>query len=254
MTQPANVEQARAWDGDEGEHWTDHEDEYNGVGRRQDRYLFEAARILADDHVLDVGCGCGLSTRAAARRAGSGVALGLDLSGRMIERARERSRLEGPDNVTFEQAEAQTYPFAGQVFDVVISRFGAMFFADPVAAFANIGGAMRSGGRLTLLTWQEFRDNEWLADPDVVRRTLTGAGFGDVIVDPVREPICLGADAAKAFGFVSGLGITRGLLNDLDDAARASALDKLLAVLADHQTSEGVLFNSSAWLVTARRP
>jgi SAM-dependent methyltransferase len=183
-------------------------------------------------------------------------------------------------NVTFEQADAQVYVFADRVFDVVISRFGSMFFADPVTAFANIGDAMRSKGRLVLLTWQELRHNEWLtairgalaagrslpeppagapgpfglADPDAVRRTLTAAGFDDVTLDPVKEPLRLGADAADAFGFVSGLGITRGLLNDLGDAARGSVLDMLLAVLAAHETAEGVLFNSSAWLVTARRP
>lgn len=188
--------------------------------------------------------------------------------------------MEGPDNVTFGRADAQIYPLAGQVFDVVISQFAAMFFADPVAACANIGSSMRPGGRLTLLTWQELRDNEWLtairaalaagrslpeppagapgpfglADPDVVLATLTGAGFSDVTLEPVREPLHLGADAAEAFSFVSGLGIARGLLNDLDDASRASALDKLSAVLADHQTAEGVRFYPSAWLVTARQP
>ncbi|MEP6762119.1 MAG: FAD-binding protein, partial [Sporichthyaceae bacterium] len=123
--------------------------------------MFEAARILADDHVLAVGCGCGLNTRG--RWPGrSGVALGLDLSGRMIERARKRNRLEGPANVTCEHADAPVHPFEGRTFDLVISRFGAMFFADSAAAFANIGGAMRSGGRLALLSWQELRENEWL--------------------------------------------------------------------------------------------
>ena len=137
--------------------------------------------------------------------------------------------MEGPDNVTFGRADAQIYPLAGQVFDVVISQFAAMFFADPVAACANIGSSMRPGGRLTLLTWQELRDNEWLtairaalaagrslpeppagapgpfglADPDVVLATLTGAGFSDVTLEPVREPLHLGADAAEAFSFVS---------------------------------------------------
>ncbi|MDQ1537507.1 MAG: hypothetical protein QOE58_1900, partial [Actinomycetota bacterium] len=112
LMRSANVEQARAWDGDEGEHWTDREEEYNALGSRLDRYLFEAARILADDRVLDVGCGCGLSTREAARKARAGVALGLDLSGRMIEKARERSHVDDLDNVTFEQADAQVYVFA----------------------------------------------------------------------------------------------------------------------------------------------
>lgn len=276
----ANPEQVSAWDGDEGEHWTDYEDEYNAVVHRLDGYLLDAAHILPGDRVLDIGCGCGLTTRLAAGRAPSGHGLGLDLSSRMIDRARERSRLEGPHNVAFEQADVQIHSFEGQVFDVAISRFGAMFFTDPVAAFTNIGSAMRSGGRLALLSWQGLRDNEWLtsirgalaagrnlpdppagapgpfglADPEAVRRILTAADFQDVIVEAVKEPLRLGTEAADAFGFVSGLGITRGLLNDLDDAARSSALETLGAVLAAHQTAEGVLLDSSSWLVTAHRP
>ncbi len=280
ITELVNVEQARAWDGDEGEHWTEHEEEYNSVGRSQDRYLLGAARISPGDRVLDVGCGCGLSTREAARRAHSGAALGLDLSGRMIERAWERSRLEGLANVSFEQADAQVYSFERRDFDVAISRFGAMFFADPVAAFTNIGGALRPGGRLALLSWQQLRDNEWLtfiraalaagrnlpeppagapgpfglADPDAIRRILSASSFTQVSIEPVREPMRLGNEANDAYGFVRGLGITRGLLSDLDDTARANALDRLRSALVAHQTTDGVLFHSSAWLVTARRP
>lgn len=279
MTELVNVEQARAWDGDEGEHWTEYEKEYNSVGHRLDPYLFEAARISPTHRVLDVGCGCGLSTREAARRAHAGAALGLDLSGRMIERARERTRLEGPANVSFEQADAQVYSFERRGFDVAISRFGAMFFADPVAAFTNVGGALRPGGRLALLSWQQLRDNDWLtfiraalaagrnlpeppvgapgpfglADSDAIRRILAAAGFIQVSIEPVREPMRMGDEVDDAYDFVRGLGITRGLLSELDDTARAAALDRLRSALVAHQTPDGVLFDSSAWLVTAHR-
>jgi SAM-dependent methyltransferase len=279
-TDTANVEQASAWDGDEGDHWTDHEDSYNAAVRRYDPHLFEAARIAPDDHVLDIGCGCGLSTRDAARIAVSGLALGVDLSARMIERARQHSRAEALTNARFERADAQVHPFDRRASDVVISRFGAMFFADPVAAFVNIGGAVRSGGRLALLSWQALRENEWLvairealaagrtlpeppagapgpfglADPDGARRLLADAGFEDIALEAVSERLYLGADAERAFGFVSGLGITRGLLNDLDTAARTSTLEALMTTLAAHETAEGVLFHSSAWVVTAHRP
>src|SRR5438067_900610 len=80
----------------------------------------------------------------------------------MIARARERSRAERITNTRFEQADVQVYQFAGQTFDLAISRVGAMFCADPVAAFCNIGGALRPGGRLALLSWQELRKNQWL--------------------------------------------------------------------------------------------
>jgi SAM-dependent methyltransferase len=276
----ANAEQAAGWDGEEGDRWTEHEERYDASARRHGVRLLEAARISANDHVLDIGCGCGGSTRDAARAAASGLALGVDLSSRMIERARERSRAEGITNVRFEQADAQVYPFQERAFDLTISRFGAMFFGDPVAAFQNIGRALRPSGRLALLAWQELGSNEWvsalrgalaagrtlpqpptdapgpfgLADPARVRRILTAAGFEGVDLQDVREPVYFGTDADDAFNFVRTLGMTRGMLDGLDAATAERALEAARATLAEHDTGEGVFFDSRAWLITARRP
>lgn len=275
-----NVEQAAGWDGDEGDRWTEHEERYDAAARRHGRRLLEAARISADDRVLDIGCGCGGSTRDVARIAVSGMALGVDLSARMIARARERSRAEGLTNIRFEQADAQVYPFEEQSFDLAISRFGAMFFGDPVAAFRNVGRALRPGGRLALLSWRELGRNEWLsalrgalaagrtlpeppvgapgpfglADPGAVRRILADAGFEGVDLEEVNEPVYVGADADDASGFVRTMGVTKGMLGDLDEAATARALEALRTTLAAHETGEGVLLGSSAWLITAHRP
>ena len=280
METEANVEMAAAWDGDEGTHWAENSDRFDASVARHDRHLQAAAGISARDHVLDVGCGCGASTRLAAQMAVEGGALGVDLSARMLERARQRARDQGLTNVGFEQADAQVHPFESGAFDVVISRFGVMFFADPVAAFTNIGQALRPGGRLALLAWRRLADNEWLsvirgalaagralpeppagapgpfglAAPDDVRRILGSAGFEDIALDVVDEPARLGADADDAFGFLRGLGITRGLLDGLDEATVAAALDNLRAEMVAHDTGHGVLLDSSAWLITARRP
>jgi ubiquinone/menaquinone biosynthesis C-methylase UbiE len=105
---------------------------------------------------MDIGCGCGFSSRQAARLAASATVLGVDLSGPMIDHARRRSIDEGLTNTEFLQADAQVYPFAPRSFDVAISRFGAMFFGDPVAAFTNVAAALRPGGRLALLAWQDL--------------------------------------------------------------------------------------------------
>ena len=276
----ANVEQAAAWDGEEGDRWTKYEERYEATSRRHGRRLLNAAHITADEHVLDIGCGCGESTRDAARAAVSGMALGVDLSARMIARARERSRAEGLTNVRFEQADAQVYLFDRQVFDLAISRFGAMFFGDPVAAFRNIGRALRPGGRLALLSWRELGKNEWLlairealaagrtlpeppvgapgpfglAEADAVRRILAEAGFAAIDLEEVNEPVYLGTDGEDAFDFVHTLGITKGLLDGLDDTATARALENLRATLASHDSGEGVLLDSCAWLITAHRP
>jgi SAM-dependent methyltransferase len=206
--------------------------------------------------------------------------MGIDLSRRMIERARERSRAEGVTNAGFEQADAQVYPFEAQAFDLAISRFGAMFFGDPIAAFRNIGLALRPAGRLTLLAWQEIRKNAWqlairnalavgrtlpeppvgvpgpfgLADANVGRRILVEAGFEDIAFVEINEPICLGANADAAFAYVRTTGFTHGMLNGLDETVTARALDALRATLLAHDSDEGVLFDSSAWLIQARRP
>jgi SAM-dependent methyltransferase len=277
-TEIVNVDQARAWQGEE-EHWVEHEAHYNASAQRHDRRLFAAARIDAADRVLDVGCGCGATTRAAARAAPAGGALGVDLSARMIARARERAQAEGLANARFEQGDAQVYPFEAGAYDLALSRFGAMFFGDPVAAFRNVGRALRPGGRLALLAWQALDRNEWmlavrgalaagrtlpqppagapspfgLADPARVRGILADAGFEGVDVEAVEEPMWLGADGADAFGFLREMGAIRGLLNGLDEATAARALDTLRETLAAHATAEGVLFGSAAWLITARR-
>src|SRR6266511_4054002 len=127
---------------------------YNEVLRR-------ACGVRHHDQVLDVGCGTGQTTRKAAHMATAGSALGVDLSTRMIDRAREFAQMEGLRNVTFERADAQVHRFPPKHFDLTISRFGTMFFNDPVAAFANIGRALRPAGRLVMLVWQGHERNEW---------------------------------------------------------------------------------------------
>jgi SAM-dependent methyltransferase len=275
-----NAEMAGAWNGAEGEDWAARADRFDAASAAFDPALLEAAGLGAADRVLDVGCGAGVSTRAAARVATAGHATGIDVSAPLLAEARRRSRAAGLANTTFVQGDAQVHPFEPRAYDVVISRFGAMFFGDPVAAFANTARALRPGGRLALESWQELARNEWLllvrralaagrslpeppsdapgpfglSDPDRVRRILTAAGFEAVELVAVQERVWLGADGADAFDFVSRLGVARGLLGGLDDGARQAALGALRDQLAAHATPEGVLVGASAWLTTARRP
>jgi len=275
----ANVDMAAAWDGDEGDDWARDWQRYDrSIQRYQDRLLV-ASTIDASDQVLDIGCGNGESTRAAARVAVDGSALGVDLSTRMVERARELASSEGLANVAFQRADAQVHAFEPNAHDVAISRFGAMFFADRVAAFGNICHAVRPDGRLVMLAWQGLERNEWLveiraalaagralpipppsvpgpfglADPEGVDVDLRAAGFTQVAVEGVEEPVWAGSDADDAFLFFRDSGVARGLLQDLADAARSSALELLRETMAAHQTENGVEFGSAAWLITARR-
>jgi SAM-dependent methyltransferase len=276
----ANVEMAAAWDGAEGAHWTEHAERYESIGPAYWEALAAGVGIRVDDDVLDVGCGTGRSARDAARIATSGTVLGVDLSGRMLERARAAAEAEGLVNVRFEQADAQVHPFPSAGFDVAVSSFGAMFFADPVAAFANIFRSLRPDGRLGLLAWRPLEENEWLcalrgalaagrdlptpppgvagpfglADPVYVDTVLRGVGFVDVAVDPFDAPMRFGDDTEDAFAFVSTLGITRGLLSDLDADAATAAVGALRTTMAEHETPDGVLLGGAAWVVTARSP
>jgi ubiquinone/menaquinone biosynthesis C-methylase UbiE len=115
--------------------------DYDAELRLYNEVLRRACGVRRHDHVLDVGCGTGQTTREAARMATAGGALGADLSARMIDRARESAQTEGLRNVTFERADAQVHRFPPKHFDLTISRFGTMLFDDPVAAFANISRA-----------------------------------------------------------------------------------------------------------------
>ena len=147
----ANVEQAAAWDGPEGANWAEYADRFDtAISRTWQRFL-EANLIFKRDNVLDIGCGNGKSTRDAARITSSGSATGIDLSSRMLALARERSANEGLRNINFLQADAQVHPFESNSFDIAISRYGVMFFGDPVAAFANIARSLRPNGRLAFI-------------------------------------------------------------------------------------------------------
>jgi SAM-dependent methyltransferase len=272
---PANTEQLRAWDGSEGAYWATHAERFERALRDYDATFFEAAAIAPTDRVLDIGCGTGWTTRAAARRASAGSALGVDLSSAMLEVARGAAEREGLANVSFEHADAQIHPFDEGAFDVAISRTGAMFFGDPAAAFANIARALRPGGRLVLLVWQPFSQNEWIVeimgalaagrdlpvpppgapgpfsmgDPDRVRALLSSAGFDDVRVAGLAQRTYFGADPDDASRFVSGL--VAWMLDGLDESGRTKALDALHRTMQAHHTPHGVAFRSAAWLVTA---
>jgi ubiquinone/menaquinone biosynthesis C-methylase UbiE len=252
---------------------------YDAELRRYDEVLRRAFGVQLHDHVLDIGCGTGQTTRQAARTARAGSALGVDVSAPALERARELARAEGLGNVTFEHADAQAHRFAHERFDLAISRFGTMFFDDPRAAFANIRRALRPAGHLVMMVWQSGERNEWevairqslgaaaepaatgsggpdpfsLADPPAVKEILEAAGFADVGFTDVREPVYYGPDVAAALDWVCGFACTSQALKRLDRAAATRAAERLREALAAHWSADGVWFDSRAWIISARR-
>jgi SAM-dependent methyltransferase len=246
---------------------------YDAELQRHDEALRRACGVQPHEQVLDIGCGLGQTTCGAARLAPAGSALGVDISEPAIERARELAQAQGVHNVSFERADAQVHRFPPERFDLAMSRFGTMFFDDPVAAFANVGRALRPAGRLVMMVWQAGERNEWevairqsleavvsegldafsLADPAIVTGILAAAGFADVTFTDVREPVYYGPDVSAALDWVRGFACTREVLSRLDPAAMERALGRLREMLAGHLSGDEVWFDSRAWIVSARR-
>lgn len=252
--------------------------DYDAELARYHTRLLEAVDIDMDARVLDIGCGTGQTTRVAARAASCGHALGIDISAAMLARARHLSNLEGIANTRFERGDAQVHPFPAERFTVGLSRFGTMFFTDPSAAFANIATALRPGAMFVQLVWQDSSRQEWhtairealtgdelaapltpagatafsLADPARLHTILIGAGFVDIRLAELREPVYYGADSASALAAVRSLQMT-SILRDLDAASADRALGRLRTILDARDDGGGVWFDAHAWLVTARR-
>lgn len=273
---PSNSEQARAWDGDEGAYWATHAERFD---RALDAYrstFLAAASIQPKDHVLDVGCGAGGTTRDVARLAADGSVLGVDLSSDMLRVARSIAAAEGVHNATFLRADAQIHPFGEGSFDALVSRTGTMFFGDPDAAFANLARALRPGGQLTMLVWQPAARNEWflefttamaagrdlppppadagpfsLGEPARVSALLVRAGFDEPEIFGVEEPMWFGPDPDESYEFIAGL--LAWMVVGLDDEGRARAADALRATMTRHAGPDGVTFGSATWIVTAHK-
>jgi SAM-dependent methyltransferase len=252
-------------------------DFYDAELRAHHEHLRAAYGISRGDAVVDIGCGTGLTTREAARAAVPGGVVGVDVSERMLERARQVTAAERLDNVRYELGDAQVHRFDPAGFDVAISRFGTMFFSDPAAAFANIAAALRPEARLVLLVWQRYEHNEWvraidaalgdaaqppprdtdpfsLGDAEATARMLEGAGFDDVRFDDVHEPVLYGHDLDAALAFILGWQTTSAALASLSDGEADRTVGRLRETLAAHYGHErGVALDSRSWLITARR-
>ena len=252
-------------------------DFYDAELRAHHEHLRAAYGISPGDKVLDIGCGTGLTTREAARAASPGRVVGVDVSERMLERARRLTAAERLENVRYELGDAQVHRFDPAGFDVAISRFGTMFFAGPAAAFANLAAALRPEARLVLLVWQPHEHNEWaraidaalgaaarppqpgadpfsLGDAEATAGVLERAGFDRIHFEDVREPVFYGHDLDAALAVVRGFQDVSAALASLSDGEAARAVERLHETLAAHHTDEhGVVFDSRSWLITARR-
>jgi SAM-dependent methyltransferase len=276
----ANEAQIEFWNSDEARHWVDHQDRYDRMLAPFTEAVLGLADLGRDERVLDVGCGTGATTCVAARRAPGGSALGVDVSEPMVAAARRRAAAEGLANVEFTVADAQTASLPSSA-DVLVSRFGVMFFDDPVAAFTNLRGALTPDGRLAFACWRPMIENEWMAVPlgaalahlappaapepnapgpfafgdcDRVAQLLASAGFRDVAVEALDTPILVagGGTVADAVTFIRSTGMGRVLFADSHDKSVREALDAIGTAFAHHAGPDGVRLGAAAWLVSAR--
>ena len=278
-----NAEQIQFWNETAGPRWVALHEFLDAQLRPLGMKTMEHARVASGERVLDIGCGCGATTVELGRRVGaSGSVTGIDLSAVMLERARQQAQDAGLANVGFVNSDAQTHTFAPRSFDLLFSRFGVMFFADPQAAFANLHGALSAGGRLTFICWQTVQDNPWmfvpfmaalqhipppplpppgapgpfsLADTERVRGILTGAGFAAVSFGDVRDTLTMGAgmDLEVIVEAMLQMGPTGVALRQADPALRAKVADAVLESLRPFLTPAGLKMGSAAWIVTAQR-
>lgn len=276
-----NQAQVESWDGSGGEHWVAEAERYDRMNAAFGARIVDRLSPQPGDDVLDVGCGNGaLALAIAPRVAPAGSVTGLDISGPMLRNAESRVGDAGLANVSFIKGDAQVHPLPESRFDAVVSRFGVMFFDDPIAAFANLCRAIRPGGRVVFACWQELIQNEWLmvpagaalqhvpmpdlgapggpgpfslADPERVRKVLGGAGLVDVELEDVTLPMPLARSVDDALAFMQGSDIGQTLMKGVDAETAERAWAAVREALEPRVTERGVELNGTAWLVTARR-
>jgi SAM-dependent methyltransferase len=278
-----NAEQIRYWNETAGPKWVALHDLINAQILPLGELAMERAAVCAGEHVLDIGCGCGETTIELARRCGrSGSTTGVDLSAVMLERARATARDAGIANARFEDADAQTHPFAEGALDVLFSRFGVMFFADPTAAFSNLHRALKSGGRLAFVCWQSLQQNPWalvpimaaaqhitlpappapgapgpfgFADTERVRGILTTAGFSEVDFEPVTATLSVGGsnEIGPTVDFLMQMGPAAAVLREADPGILPIVAAAIGDALVPYYTEgKGVRMDGAVWIVTAR--
>jgi SAM-dependent methyltransferase len=274
-----NDEQIEYWNGPGARRWVQHQDVLDRMLEPFGRAALEAAQVRPGERVVDVGCGCGTTSLGIAAAVGEGGAvLGVDPSAPMAEVARRRALDRGLKNARFVVADASAHAFDADC-DLLFSRFGVMFFADPTRAFANLRGALRQGGRAAFVCWGPVAENPWfrvpmaaagtviplpepaapgdpgpfsLADRERLQSILEAAGFLGVHVDRVSPLFVLGADLDQAATNAIETGPVSRLLLDVDEATRKRVRSAIREQLAPHASAGGLALSSAAWVVTAR--
>lgn len=275
-----NADQIRYWNDIAGAKWLALQDQLDAQAAAFAHEAMERLHVASGERVLDVGCGCGSTTLELAHRVGeSGHVTGIDISSVMLARAREVARARSVTNIDFLDADAQSHDFGTSRFDLSFSRFGVMFFTDPVAAFANLRRTLAPNGRIGFVCWQTLDRNPCMkvpldavaphiaikrpppgapgpfafGDRDRVQSILEQAGFEDIHISPMEQPMIIGGlkDLDEASEFSMQLGPAGASIREAPPESLPIVRAAIRAALAPFHTSEGVRLDAALWFVRA---
>lgn len=284
MVQPSghelNADQIAYWNGPGGQKWADRQAAQEILLGPIADLLVERAKPKPGERVMDIGCGSGATTIAFAKAvAPDGFALGLDVSGPMLSQARAIAPKNLP--LDFVLADATVYPFDPESYDLLVSRFGVMFFADPVASFTNLRRALKPSGRLAFICWREPRENPWMMAPlmavykhvpkmppvgpedpgpfafaseERVTRILKGAGFTDIAMQPhnLAMDIAIGGGLDAAVDGALQIGPANRALEGHPSEVREAAKASIREMLTPYVKGQSVALPGAVWVVTAK--
>jgi len=278
MSASPNAAQIAYWNGPIGQAWAKYQEKRDRDHAGITGPLMEWAAAKPNEAVLDIGCGSGTTTLMLAERVGhSGKVVGIDLSGPMLEVARRRAEA-ARHPAQFIQADASEYGFENQVFDIGFSQLGVMFFADPVAAFANIRRALKKRARIAFACWRSPAEHLWasipenaarpflpdsppadpnapgrfsLRLPDRIKQVLGGAGFFSIEIEKLDARTFAGATPEEAASSVIDSGPLQRNLANADEATRQKVREAVTERLAAEMRPDGIYLTSAAWLVRA---
>lgn len=270
------------WNGEGGKKWLRFQENIDNGLFPFGQEAITAAMLESGEHVLDIGCGWGNTSFEIAPHVGPfGRVKGIDISEVILEQTPSRDRLATRFNIDFERADAQSYSFEPKSFDVVYSRFGVMFFHEPVEAFKNIRKALKPTGRMSFICWQPIEVNEWVSfpldiaekyvpllprpdpdepggfsfgDPNRVEDILKKAGFVDIEITPFNITFNVGKNINEAVTFLSQIGPTSSAFDnpEVDEIIKDLISTELHDKLVIFETKDGVELSAATWIVTAR--
>jgi len=271
------MEQSARWNGTAGNAWVDMQELLDGMFKLFEKLLVEAVTEAGASRVLDIGCGTGGTTLAIARALGAdGNCTGVDISEPMIDAARARAATEGSP-ARFVCADAQTHHFDPESVDMIVSRFGVMFFDDPVAAFANLHCAAEPNAELRLIVWRSADDNPFMTtaeraatpllpgmparepnapgqfafgDADRVEGILRESGWADMDLQPL-DIVCT-LPETELERYFTRLGLIAPMLREADDATRRRVISNVRAAFEPYVDGTKVRFTAACWMVSAR--